>query len=309
MVAPSAIAARKVPLIGFIGPGSREASQSLIHAFQDGLKELGWARDTQLNVLVRWADDHTERLAGMARELVDAGAQILVTAGTPATLAAKSAAGTVPIVFVGVGDPVASGVVNSLALPDGNATGLSLNSTELIVKRLQLLQEVVPSLSRLAVIIRNDPGLEQRLLDIRTIAGQMDIKTVGFVVATGRALELAFLWLHSDRCDALYMASGPLGPSKRAELIALADQARIPAIYGFPVFSAEGGLMSLAPDESDLFWRAASYVDRILNGAWPADLPVEEPRKFELAVNTKTAKALGLSLPAVLLARANEVIE
>jgi putative ABC transport system substrate-binding protein len=309
LVASPALAARKVRRIGFIGPGSRRAGEKLLDAFRDGLDELGWAADDDLVLLDRWAEDRAERLPDIARDLVEAGAHILVTAGTPATLAARSATATIPIVFVGVGDPVGAGIVSSVAQPGGNATGLSLSSGELIAKRFELLRELVPGLRRAAVIARNDPGLEQRLLDIRKIAERMDIKVVEFVAATGRALELAFRWLGSDRYDALYVASGPLGPAKRAEIIALANGARIPAIYAFSVFAAGGGLMAFAVDESDEFHRAASFVDRILNGAQPAALPVEPPTRFELAINLKTAQALGLSVPQPLLAEANEVIE
>jgi ABC-type uncharacterized transport system substrate-binding protein len=305
----SAWGARKIPRIGFIASGSRELSINLLDAFRRGLDEFGWVQDRDLIVLDRWAEERTDRLPNIARELIDTGAEILVTAGTPATFAARSVSATIPIIFVGVGDPVAVGIVNSLTQPGGNTTGLSLSSRELITRRLQLLQELVPGLRRLAVIIRNDPGLEQRLLDIRSSSERMGIKTVEFVAATGRALELAFQWLRSDRPDALYVASGPLGPSKRAEIVALAAQARIPAIYSFPAFTAAGGLMSFAPDENDLFRRAAAYVDRILNGAWPADLAVGEPTKFGLVVNLKTAEALGLSVPQSLLSRAAEVIK
>ena len=301
--------ARKIPRIGFMASGLRELNANLLDAFHRGLDEFGWVQDRDLIVLDRWAEEHMDRLPNIARELIDRGAEILVTAGTPATLAARSISATTPIVFVGVGDPVAVGVVKSVIQPGSNATGLSLSSRELITIRLQLLQELLPSLRRLAVIIRNDPGLEQRLLDIRSSSERLGIKTVEFVAATGKALELAFLWLRSDRPDALYVASGPLGPSKRAEIVALAAQARLPTIYAFPAFTASGGLMSLAPDENDLFRRAAAYVDRILNGARPADLAVGEPTKFGLVVNLKTAEALGLSVPQSLLSRAAEVIE
>ena len=301
--------ARKIPRIGFMASGLRELNANVLDAFQRGLEQFGWVQDRELIVLDRWAEEHIDRLPNIARELIDTGAEILVTAGTPATLAARSISAMIPIVFVGVGDPVAVGVANNLVQPGGNATGLSLSSRELITRRLQLLQELVPGLRRLAVIIRNDPGLEQTLLDIRSSSERMSIKTVEFVAATGRALELAFQWLRSDRPDALYVASGPFGPSKRAEIVALAAQARIPAIYSFPAFTAAGGLMSFAPDENDLFRRAAAYVDRILNGARAADLGVGEPTKFGLVVNLKTAEALGLSVPQSLLSRAAEVIE
>ena len=305
----SSLGARKIPPIGFMASGSRELSVDRLNAFRHGLDEFGWVQDRDLIVLDRWAEDYLDRLPNIARELINSGAEILTTAGTAATLAARSVTATVSIVFVGVGDPVAVGIADSLTQPGGNATGLSLSSRDLITRRLQLLQELVPRMRRLAVIIRNDPGLEQRLLDIRSSSERMGLKTVEFVAATGKALELAFLWLRSERPDALYVASGPLGPSKRAEIVALAAQARIPAIYSFPAFTAAGGLMSLAPDENELFRRAASYVDRILNGARPADLSVEEPKKFELVVNLKTAEALGLSVPQSLLSRAAEVIE
>jgi len=309
LTSKSSLGARKIPSIGFMASGSRELSVNLLDAFRHGLDEFGWVEDRDLIVLDRWAEDHPDRLPNIARELINADAKILITAGTAATLAARRINATPSIVFVGVGDPVALGIVDTLNQPGGNATGLSLSSRELITQRLQLLQELVPSIRRLGVIIRNDPGLEQRLLDIRNSSERMGIKTVEFVAATGKALELAFLWLHSDRPDALYVASGPLGPSKRAEIVALAAQARIPAIYSFPAFTAAGGLMSLAPDENELFRRAATYVDRILNGARAADLAVEEPTKFGLVVNLKTAEALGLAVPQSLLSRAAEVIE
>ena len=305
LVARPAFGARKIPRIGLIGPGARKASQGSFDAFRDGLDALGWAED-DLTVLDRWAEDHAERLPDIAQELVDAGAQILVTGGTPATLAARTASATIPIVFVGVGDPLGAGIVSSLVQP---GTGLSLSSGALIGKRFELLRALVPGLGRVAVIARNDPGLEQRLLDIRAIADRQGIKVVEFVAATGRALELAFRWLKSDRYDALYVASGPLGPAKRAEIIALANGARLPAIYAFSVFAAGGGLMSFAADETEEFYRAASFVDRILNGAQPAALPVEPPKRFELAINLKTAQALGISVPQPLLAEASAVIE
>jgi ABC-type uncharacterized transport system substrate-binding protein len=229
--------------------------------------------------------------------------------GSAATLAAKSATFRIPIVFVAVADPVGQQIVNSLARPGGNATGLALDSLELITTRLRLLKGLVPKLSRLAVIVRNDPGLEQRLLDLRRVAEPMAIKVREFEAPTGGALQRAFMWLVNDRSDAIYVASGPLGPAKRADIIALAAKARIPAIYPFRAFPAAGGLMSFGTDEKDLFRRAAIMVDKILKGSKPSELPVEQPTKFELIVNLSTAKALGLTLPESILAQANEVIE
>jgi len=256
-----------------------------------------------------WADERAERLSSLAGELVTSGVDLLVTIGTPATLAARNATVTIPIVFVGVGDPVSVGAVHSLARPGGNATGLSLSSVDLIAERFQLLQELLPGLHRVAVILRDDPGLEQTVLDIRAIANRMGLQLVEFVASTGSAIGLAFRWLKSEPKDALYVASGPLGPAKRAEIIKLAAETHTPAIYCFRIFTVEGGLMSFAVDEIELFRRAAVFVDKILKGAAPDEIPVEEPSKFELAINLKTARALGLAIPQSLLARADEVIE
>ena len=301
-------AAATIPRIGFIGAGSGAANQSFLNALRDGLRGLGWTDGGNLVILDRWAEGRTERLPGIATELIGLPVDILITAGTQATLAATSATVTIPVVMVGVGNPVALGLVDSLAQPGGNATGLSLSSLELIAQRFQLLQELLPGLHHLAVIVRNDPGLEQKLLEIRNVAEQMGLDVVDIEARSGRDLEFAFTRLRNDRCDAIYVASGPLGPAKRAEIIALAEDARIPVIYSFGLFAVSGGLMSFATDDGDLFRRAATFVDRILKGAKPADLPVEPPTKFELVINMKTASALKLIVPPSLLARADTVI-
>jgi putative ABC transport system substrate-binding protein len=299
----------KTPRIGFVQMGSRQDNQSLLDAFHESLAALGWTEGTNIMVFDRSAEEHAEQLPGIVKELVGSGVAILVTGGTPAALAAKRAGATIPIVLVGVDDPVAIGVVASLAQPRGNATGLSLTSSELISRRLQLLQELVPRLRRVAVIVRGDPGIEQKLQDIRTNAAQMNVEPLMLEATTGTALELAFARLHSERCEAVYVASGPLGPAKRAQLIALAAEARLPAIYSFRVFPVDGGLMSFGADYRDLWGRAAGFVDKILKGAKPADLPIEPPRKFNLTINLNTAGALGLTIPPAMLARADEVIE
>jgi putative ABC transport system substrate-binding protein len=304
-----AFATATVPRIGFIAPGSAVTGQSSLLALRDGLRALGWIDGGNLVILDRWAEEQAERLPGIARELIGSPVDILVTAGTLATLAATSATTTIPIVMVGVGDPVALGIVDSLGQPTGNATGLSLSSIELIIERLRLLQELVPNLHRVAVIIRNDPGLEQRLLDIRNLAEQMRIEVVQLEANSGRDLAFAFTRLRNDRCDAIYVASGPLGPAKRAEIIALAENARLPVIYSFGLFTVAGGLMSFATDDNDLFRRAATFVDRILKGSNPAGLPVEPPTKFELIVNLRAARALKLAVPPSFLARADVIIQ
>jgi putative ABC transport system substrate-binding protein len=304
-----ALADVKTPRIGFVHPGARQENQSLLDAFRGGLAALGWTDGGNIAILDRWADDRTERLPAIVKELLGSGIAVLVTSGTPATLAAKRASVTVPIVLVGVDDPVALGVVNRLGRPGGNVTGLCLTSSEVITERLELLRELVPGLHRLAVIVRDDPGLDQKLQDIRSEASRKGIEALMLEATRGEALELAFARLRVERCEAVYVASGPLGPAKRATIIALAADARLPAIYSFRVFPADGGLMSFAADYGDLFRRAASFVDKILKGGDPATLPVEPPRKFVLTVNLTTAKALGLTIPPSILASADEVIE
>ena len=297
------------PRIGFIHAGSRQENQSLLDAFRDGLSARGRTEGNDIVVLDRWAEDRTDALPTIVKELIDSGVTILVTAGTPVTLAAKRASATIPIVLVGVDDPVSVAIAKSLGQPGGNATGLSLMSSEVIAERLALLQELVPGLNRLAVIVRDDPGLDQKLQDIRSDARTKGIEASMLEATTAMALELAFARLRADRSQALYVASGPFGPVKRARVIELAAEARIPAMYSFRIFPVEGGLMSFAADYPDLFRRAAGFVDRILKGAKPAEMPVEPPRKFNLTVNLRTAKTLDLTIPPAMLAGADEVIE
>jgi putative ABC transport system substrate-binding protein len=299
----------KVPRIGFIQAGSREENQNLLDAFRAGLAALGWTDGRNIDVLDRWAEERTEQLPAIVKELTGSGVTVLVTAGTPATLAAKRASPTIPIVLVGVDDPVALGIVDSLGQPGSNATGLCLTSSEVIGERLDLLRELAPGLQRLAVIVRDDPGIEQKLQDIRSEARRKGIAALMLEATTGKALELAFARLRAERSEALYMASGPLGPAKRARLIALAAESRLPAIYSFRIFPIDGGLMSFSADDRDLFRRSAGFVDKILKDAKPAAIPIEPPRKFNLTVNLKTAKTLGLTIPPPMLAAADEVIE
>jgi len=299
----------KVPRVGFIHTGSRQANQSALDAFHANLAALGWTDGSNIAVVDRWAEDRTEALPAIVKELLGSGVALLVTAGTPATLAARHASTTIPIILVGVDDPVSLGVVETLGQPGGNVTGLSLTSSAVIAERLELLQQIVPSLRRLAVIVRDDPGLEQKLQDIRSNAQRKGIEALMLEATTAKALELAFARLHTDRCQAIYVASGPMGPVKRARIISLAADARVPAIYSFRIFTVEGGLIAFAADYGDLFRRAADFVDRILKGANPATLPVEPPHKFNLTVNLETAIKLGLTIPPTILAAADEIIE
>ena len=295
--------------VGFIHPGPRRENQSLLYAFRDALLVSGWTDGTNIAILDRWAEERIEWFPGIVRDLIGSGVSVLVTAGTAATLAARRANATIPIVLVGVDDPVSVGLVDTLAQPGGNVTGLSLSSSEVIAKRLDLLRQLVPGLHRLAVIVRDDPGLDQKLQDIRSNAQRMGIETLMLQATTAKAVELAFARLRSDRAKAIYVASGPLGPVKRARIIALAEDSRLPVIYSFRIFAIEGGLISFAADYGDLFRRAAGYVDKILKGSHPADLPVEPPRKFGLIINLNAARSLDLKIPPAILARADEVID
>lgn len=306
-VAWAPVLAASNPRIGLIELGAQQTNQRLLDALRDGLRTLGW-NDGAMTLVARWAEDGG-RLPSVAKELISSGVDVLITVGSAATLAATRATASVPIIIVGVGDPVALGVVASLAHPGGNVTGLTMTSVALTDRRLSLLRELLPDLRRLAVIVRHEPGVDQTLADIRSGAGPMGIQLVEFETEAGQDLRLAFMHLQNDHCDALYVASGPLGPAKRSEIIDLAAKSRLPAIYAYRIFPDNGGLMSYAVNDKDLFRRAASFVDKILKGAKPADLPVEEPTKFELIVNLKTAKALGLAVPQSILAQANEVIE
>jgi putative ABC transport system substrate-binding protein len=304
-----AAAEAEITRIGFIQAGSRQENQRLLDAFSESLSALGWTEGNDITVFDRWADERAEALPAIIKELIGSGVAVMVTAGTPATLAAKRASSTLPIILVAVDDPVSLGVVESLGQPGGNATGLCLSSSEVITERLELLRELVPGLHRLAVIVRHDPGLDQKLQDIRNDAQRKGIEALMLEATTVKAVELAFARLSSDRCEAIYVASGPLGPAKRARIITLAAESRLPAMYSFGIFPDEGGLMSFAADYDDLFRRAAGFVDRILKGVKPAVVPVEPPRKFNLTVNLNTAKALGLTLPPTILGTADKVIQ
>src|SRR6516225_5346231 len=267
-----ALANVETPSIGFVHPGSRQENHALLVAFHDGLSALGWTDGSNLSVIDRRAEERIEALPAIVKELIGSGATILVTAGTQATLAATRANATIPIVLVGVDDPASLGLVDTLMQPGGNVTGLSLSSSEVIAER-------------------------------------MGIETLMLQATTAKAVELAFARLRSDRAKAIYVASGPLGPVKRAWIIALAEDSRLPVIYSFRIFAIEGGLISFAADYGDLFRRAAGYVDKILKGSHPADLPVEPPRKFGLIINLNAARSLDLKIPPAILARADEVID
>jgi putative ABC transport system substrate-binding protein len=311
-VAVGAQEAAKVARIGYLVL-SQDAPR-LREAFRQGLRDLGYVEGRNLVLEFRSADGKHERYPALAAELVALKVDVIVAAGgTPSALAAKQATATLPIVFINVGDAVTSGLVTSLARPGGNVTGLSVVAPELISKRIELLTQAVPGVSRIAVLWQ--PGaLEERTEKDRLQRAEVAGRTLGirlqFVEARGpKDLDRAFSDITRARAGALTDLEGSVFWSERKRLVDLAAKNRLPAVYALREFVDVGGLMSYGPDFADLWRRAAPYVDKILKGAKPADLPVEQPTKFELVINLKTAKALGLTIPQSVLARADQVVE
>ena len=299
----------KLPAIGFLGQLTAAAMSKWTAAFVQRLRELGWVDGRTVAIEYRWAEGRSERFAEVAADLVRLKVDVIVTGGTAAVVAAKQATSVIPIVFATAGDPVGTGLVASLARPGGNVTGLSNQSADIPGKRLGLLHEVIPSLRRLAIIA--NIGSPIGLLEMGQ--AQAAARTLGLEVATleiRRAEEIATaIEAGKGRADALYVVTEALVNTNRVQINTLALGARLPTLHGEKGYVEAGGLMSYGPNFPDLYQRAAVYVDKILKGAKPADLPVEQPTKFELVINLKTAKALGLEVPLTLLARADEVIE
>jgi putative ABC transport system substrate-binding protein len=290
--------AGKLPTIGFLGP-SRWAP-----GFEDRLRELGWIAGRTVAIEYRSAEGHAERFSEIATEFVRLEVNVIVTVGGSRTLAAKHATSLIPIVFVS-GDPVGSGLVASLARPGGNATGLALHPIGLAGKRLDLLREIIPDLRRLSVMVNaNIPGFQSRIDEVQAAASTLGLEATIWEIRRAEDVAPAFEAL-KDRADGLYVVGAP-------RTFAIATQAlgaRIPTIFEIRDFVDAGGLMSYGVNETHLFRLAASFVDRILRGANPADLPVQQPTKFDLVINLKTANALGLKIPESFLLRADEVIE
>jgi ABC-type uncharacterized transport system substrate-binding protein len=294
---------------GFFGPVNASIDRLQVAIFVDRLRELGWVEGRNVVMEYRWAEGRMDRHADIAAELVRQKVDVIVTYSTPTVIALKRATPVIPIVFVSATDPVGNGLVESLARPGGNATGLSNQSADSVGKRLEILREVVPTLRRLAILCNVGApnallekgevqaaaralGLEVAIMDIR----RPDDITPGFEAIKGRA-------------DALYVVMDPVVSTNRIQINTTAVSARLPTLYVFRELVEAGGLMSYGPNQSDQFRRAAELVDKILRGTKPADIPVEQPTKFDFVINMKIAKALGLDLPQTLLARADEVIE
>lgn len=298
----------KLPTIGFLGTTDASAWSYWAAAFIQRLAELGWIDGRTAAIEYRWAEGRNERFAEIAAEFVRLKVDVIVTSGG-AVVATKQATSVIPIVFAIAADPVGDGLVTSLARPGGNATGLSNLSAALIGKRLELLREVVPRLGALGIMA--NVGYAASVLEmgeVQALARKLAVEVVTLEIRRVEDIALSIAAL-KGRADALYVVGDPLATTNRIRINTLALGERLPTMHAVRHFVEAEGLMSYGPNFPDLFRRAAEYVDKILRGARPGDLPVEEATKFELVVNLKTAKALGLTIPASLLARADEVIE
>jgi len=273
------------------------------------MRELGWVEGRNLAIEYRWAEGHTERLRDLANELARLKVDVIVSHNTPGPLAAKEATSTIPIVFATAGDPVGSGIVASLARPGGNVTGLSSQSPDVAGKRLELLREIVPGLHRLAVLADTDnPFVKLDVSHLQQAGAGLGVEVATFEMRRGEDIDPAFEAL-KGRAQALYVPATPVAFVNRVRINTLALATHLPTTLGVREYVEAGGLMSYGPDWLHMWGRAANFVDKILRGARPADLPVEQPTKFDLVINLTTAKALGLTVPDKLLALANEVIE
>jgi putative tryptophan/tyrosine transport system substrate-binding protein len=301
--------ADKLPTIGFLGAGTLSAWSRRVASFVQRLRELGWIEGHTIAIEYRWADGSTGRLPNIAAEFARLKVDVIVTAGTPSVIAAKQATSVIPIVFATAGDPVSNGLVATLARPGGNVTGLSVQDVDLTGKRLELLRELVPRLSRLAILtnIGNPVHILQRE-EVRTMARALGVEVITLEIRRADDIPPAFETLKNG-ADALYIPPDPLVISELNRINALVLSARLPTMHGSGEYVEAGGLMSYGPNFPELFRRAADYVDKILRGAKPGDIPVEQPTKFDLVINLTTAQALGLTIPESFLLRADEVIE
>ena len=297
------------PRLATLSPSSQSASAARWGAFWEGMQALGYSRD-HFVVENRWADGHPDRLSALAAELARLDPQIIVCYGSEATLAAKQATASIPVVMAISADPIGAGLAASLARPGGNVTGLSMAQPDMAGKYVQLLKAVVPQAKRIAVLINpHDPTHANRSGEVIRAAGSIGVEAFSVAAAVVEQIAGAFAEMTNRNAHALIVLGTPLFTLAGADIVALAARQRLPALYDTSSFVAIGGLISYGADPNDLFRRAAYYVDRILKGAKPADLPIEQPTKFLLLINLKTVSALGLTVPPEILARVDEVIE
>jgi putative tryptophan/tyrosine transport system substrate-binding protein len=301
--------AARLPTIGFLGQSTPVVESERLDAFLKRLRELGWIEGRTVAIEYAWGQGSSERFAEIAADFVRLKVDVIVTSGTANVIAAKQATSVIPIVFAVAGDPIANNLVASLARPGGNVTGLSTVATDLAGKRLELLRMAVPGFRRLATI--GNVGNSLAVLEMKEVqaaAARFGLEAAALEIRRAEDITPAFEALKGG-ADALYVVADPLVNTNRARIHTLAMGARLPAIYNAKEHVEAGGLMSYGPNFRELYRRAAEFVDKILRGAKPADIPVEQPTKFDLAINLTTAKALGITVPPTLLARADEVIE
>jgi len=300
----------KVWHVGMLETTAATLNATNLDAFKQALRQLGYIEGQNLIVEYRSGDGHIERFPQLAAELVRLNVDIIITRGTPAALAAKKATATIPIVMAAIGEPVETGMVASLARPGGNVTGLSAFVTELTAKRIEIMREVIPQLSRMALIDNMaNRSVPAQWDETKRAAFALGIQPQLYDVRKAEDIERAFSSAIAQRVNALSVGNDSVVIANRIQVVQLAAKHRLPAIYATRDFVDAGGLLSYAAHYPDLYRRAAAYVDKIFKGAKPADLPVEQPTKFEIVVNLKAASALGLTVPSTLLARADEVIE
>ena len=298
-----------LPTVGFLGAGSATTADVWVSAFTSRMRELGWIEDRNIKIDVRWAEGRNDRSADIAAEFVRLKVDVIVTYSSEHTQIAKQATSTIPIVFALAADPVGSGLVANLARPGGNLTGLSAQNVDLTGKRFELLREIVPGLRRLAVLFNgNNPTATIEIDIVRTAASPLGIEVSPSAILGAEDIAPAIARI-AKQADALFVVGEPLTFTHRTRINTLALAARLPTNYPTRGYVEVGGLMSYGPNFSASFRRAADYVHRILLGAKPGDLPVEQPTRYDLVVNLTTAKALGLTIPEAFLLRADEVIE
>jgi putative tryptophan/tyrosine transport system substrate-binding protein len=299
----------KLQTIGFSGQSTRSAESELVAAFTQRLRELGWLEGRTITIEYRWSEGRAERFVQIATEFVRLKVDVIVTSGTPQVLATKQATSVIPIVFARVGDPVANGLVASLARPGGNVTGLSSQSDDLAGKRLELLREVVPSLRRVAILANVGNAFSvMELGEAQAAARTLGLEFDALEIRRAEDIAPAFEAI-KGRAGALYVCPDGLVDANKIRINISALGARLPTMHGYREYVEAGGLMSYGANLPDLYRRSADYVDKILRGAKPGDIPVEQPTKFDFIINLTTAKALGLEIPHTLIARVNEVIE
>jgi putative tryptophan/tyrosine transport system substrate-binding protein len=300
----------KVYRVGFLGNSTAALEANLVGPFREGLRELGYVEGRNIAIEYRWAEGQYERFPVLIADLLAQKVDVIVTAGTPASLAVKKATTSVPLVMVAVGDPVATGLVPSLAQPGGNITGLTSIAEEIEGKRLELLRAVAPTVSHVALLGNLGNASQKRALDeMKAAAATLQVKVLFLDVRAPNQLDAAFATIVRERPGALFVFADRLFLHHRARIMDFATRHRLPGVHAYRELVEAGGLMSFGPSYPGMHRRAAYYVDRIFKGTKPGDLPVERPATFELVINLKAAKALGLTIPPTLLARADQLIE